>query len=202
MFKIIAVTDRTLCTKGKGAFLQQIEKITGSGINAIILREKDLAPKEYGELALVLKPLCSAHNVELIAHSFMDTAQKTGLALHLPWSLFAGLTKKQTARLINFGVSVHSPEEAGLAIKGGALWLIAGHIYPVKSKGELQARGTEFLSCICRMSPVPVYGIGGINNGNIREIAASGAGGACLMSSIMLSQDPHNLVKDLLEKIK
>jgi thiamine-phosphate pyrophosphorylase len=41
---------------------------------------------------------------------------------------------------------------------------------------------------------IPVYAIGGISPGNIREIMLSGASGACLMSGLMASEDPADVV--------
>ena len=194
MFSIIAVTDTI-----PSGFLQQIGKIANSQVNSIILREKDLSPKHYRDLALEVKALCKDRGIELIIHNHPDLALELGLPLHLPWDLFAGLSRKGIIKA-NFGVSVHSPEEAYLAIKHGASWLVAGHIFPVKSKNK-EPRGVRFLSEICIMSRLPVYGIGGINVQNIRKIAESGAAGACLMSSLMQSPDPAGFVKELLVNI-
>ena len=198
MFKLIAITARTMFPEKK-AFLHQIENIADSGIHSIILREKDLIPKYYRELFLELKSLCKGRNIELIIHNHPDLALEMGLPLHLSWAFFEDLSKKKVI-LTDFGVSVHSPEQASLAIQRGSSWLIAGHIYPVKGKNT-QAAGTGLLSDISKMSAIPVYGIGGIHWHNIREIAQSGAKGACFMSSIMQSHEPENYVKRLLESI-
>ena len=194
-FKIIAVSNRSLCPD----FLQQIKKIINSGIHSIILREKDLLPEQYRDLALEVKALCEGRNIELIIHNHPDIALELGLPLHLSWALFEDMSKKNV-KMTNFGVSVHSIEEAGLAIEIGSAWLIAGHIFPVKGKNK-EPIGTGFLSEICKMSSIPVYGIGGISSKNIREIAESNANGVCLMSSIMQSQEPENFVKLLLDNI-
>jgi thiamine monophosphate synthase len=55
----------------------------------------------------------------------------------------------------------------------------------------------EFLAEICKASLVPVYGIGGIDENNISEVAKTGAAGACLMSSLMRSDDPSVMVERL-----
>ena len=43
MFKLICVTSRALCPS---PFLPRLEDIARSGAGAILLREKDLSPKE------------------------------------------------------------------------------------------------------------------------------------------------------------
>ncbi len=73
--KIIAVTDRKLCIR---PFLEQIERICALKPKALILREKDLAGQEYRELALRVRDICSRCQVELIPHTFIETAAELG----------------------------------------------------------------------------------------------------------------------------
>ena len=86
-----------------------------------------------------------------------------------------------------FGVSVHGAEEAKAAIKFGAAYLIAGHIYASSCKQGVPPRGPAFLREICTLSPVPVYAIGGIglNKEQLDEVLACGAAGACVRSAFM-----------------
>ena len=194
MFEILAVTNRLLCAGGKDAFLRQIEKITACGVKALILREKDLALKDYTDLARDVMALCAAKNVRFIVHSYIEAALDLHCPfLHLPWSAFVLREKIGEKGSLSFGVSVHSLEEARLAIERGASWLIAGHIFQTKCKQGLDGRGLEFLAALCKISTIPVYGIGGINEDNIATIAKTGAAGACLMSSLMQSEDPSVL---------
>ena len=85
------------------------------------------------------------------------------------------------------GVSVHSAEEAREAVRLGASYLTAGHVFATDCKKGVPPRGLEFLKEICELAPVPVYGIGGIrlDTEQIREVLAQGAAGACIMSQMM-----------------
>ena len=201
-FEILAITNRLLCPGGTDAFLRQIDKIAASGVKAVILREKDLPPEEYEALARDVSALCAARNVQFIVHSHIQTALNLRCPyLHLPLRLcafaprtFGSMRGEFTEKI---GVSVHSQEEALLALEYGASWLIAGHVFSTKSKEGLEGRGLDFLAGICKLSSVPVYGIGGINEENISLVAKTGAAGVCLMSSLMQSPDPSALVKRL-----
>jgi thiamine-phosphate pyrophosphorylase len=206
MFEYLAITNRLLCPHG--AFLGQIEKIVASGIKAVVLREKDLSIKEYLDLARDVLGICAAKNVRFIVHGLPKAALELECSyLHLPWTVFkenclssnspAFLSLWKGKKAPVFGVSVHSTEEAALAIERGASWLIGGHIFATQSKEGLENRGPEFLADLCKLSPVPVYGIGGINERNIAAISKTGAEGACLMSSLMQSPDPCALIKKL-----
>ena len=214
MFEIIAVTNRGFCPGGTSEFLGQIKKIAASGVSAVILREKDLSADEYRSLAKKVSAICAENNVRFIAHNYAyvsahaGAAVRTGAAMfHLPWSAFSETFFPQTPEWVRtenlrFGVSVHSAEEARLAVEHGASWLIGGHLFATQSKTGLDARGLDFLSEICRDSPVPVFGIGGINGENISDVAKTGAAGACLMSSLMQSPDPAALVEGLLRRVE
>jgi len=200
MFEFFAITNRRLCPQGNTSFLAQIEKIAASEVKAVVLREKDLSLKDYLNLARNVLELCTSRKVKFIVHGLPQAALELGCPyLHLPWTVFKEnyIGSKST---LSFGVSVHNTEEAKLAIAHGASWLFGGHIYATKSKDGLEGRGPEFLAELCKLSSVPVYGIGGINERNISAIVKTGAAGACLMSSLMQSPDPSELISVLTNK--
>jgi thiamine-phosphate pyrophosphorylase len=209
MFKIIAVTNRRLCKNSgeAGAFLARIEALAAAGIDALILREKDLSPQEYEALARQAAAVCARHKVPFILHSFAEVARTLGCArLHLSGEAFSrGTAVQGTAAIpsiaampgIAWGVSVHSAAEARNAEDQGAAWLIAGHVFPTDCKKGLEARGLDFLATVAGAVKVPVYGIGGITEDNIALLPQTGAAGVCLMSSLMETEDPAGLLTRL-----
>jgi thiamine-phosphate pyrophosphorylase len=196
MFEIIAVTDRLLC---KGDFIDRLERVAAAGASAIMLREKDLGPGEYRELADAAALRCGRHGAELIAHSFIDEALRAGCRrIQLPLDIFREKHRFFRSCIeLKAGVSVHSAADALRAVSLGAEWLLAGHIFETDSKKGLPPKGLRFLSELCRLSPVPVYAIGGIDAHNIGEIRDAGAAGACIMSPFMRLDDIDGFVKAL-----
>ena len=186
MYKnFICVADRKI---SRAPFLQQIETICALRPKALILREKDLTEAEYTQLAQKVQAICKTYGVKFIVHTFW----RAGLALgadgvHLPLPVCAAMTAAERLQAGHFGVSVHSAEEAKAAIKFGAAYLIAGHIYESSCKEGVLPRGLAFLKTICALSPVPVYAIGGIgfNKAQLEEVLACGAAGACVRSAFM-----------------
>ena len=67
MSDVVAVTNRHLCVRD---YFEQIEVVASSGVNKIIVREKDLAPQEYKELFVRVRDICSVHKVKAIPHYF------------------------------------------------------------------------------------------------------------------------------------
>ena len=193
--KIIAVSSRHL---SRLPYLEQVERICSFHPKAFLLREKDLPPEDYLELASEVKVICERHKVLLIPHFYPEAAKTAGSgALHLPlWKLKErqeisvekgradGPEKDGTVKI---GVSIHSAEEAKEAVRLGASYLTAGHIFTTDCKKGVPARGLEFLKEVCEISPVPVYGIGGIrlDAEQIRSVLEQGTEGVCIMSEMM-----------------
>jgi thiamine-phosphate pyrophosphorylase len=188
MFEIVAVTNRALC---RGDFLARIEALAESNVS-LMLREKDLSPEDYGVLARKVSLICVRRGVSFIAHGFPEAAALPGCAaFHAPLPLLSrrpGLRDELFP--LRIGTSVHSIEEALLAVSLGVTYLVAGHIFETGCKKGQQARGLEFLSRLCSRVEIPVYAIGGVSEWNISATRAAGAAGACLMSAFMRCASP------------
>ncbi|MFR7476795.1 thiamine phosphate synthase, partial [Frisingicoccus sp.] len=93
------------------------------------------------------------------------------------------------------GVSVHSRKEAVYAERRGADYLIAGHIFLTDCKKGVPARGLDFLKEICESVKIPVFAIGGMNVEHGRMAMEAGASGVCMMSELMESDAPGEIIK-------
>ncbi len=199
--KLISITNRKLIMGGKSAFYEQIEKIALAGPDKIILREKDMPEDEYEKTALKCKEICKAKNVAFGINKFINTAKKLEIKhIHLSVSDFI----KHINELDFFeqkGVSIHSVKEAIQMEEAGADYLIAGHIFKTDCKKDLTPRGTEFLKELCLRVSIPVYAIGGINKTNAKDIKSANADGICLMSSLMQSKNPNELISSILSSL-
>ena len=98
------------------------------------------------------------------------------------------------------GASCHSVEDAMEAQALGCTYITAGHVFETECKKGLPGRGLEFLRNVCTAVNIPVYGIGGITSDNIALVRKTGARGACLMSSLMVSNNVAELIKVMEEQ--
>lgn len=184
----IAVTNRHLC---EGDFLTRVRQLAeGKHYQAILLREKDLSEDEYERLAKEVLAICQRTGKRCILHSFPEVARRLGHPyVHLPLPLWEGLNEEEKKGLqqhmIEIGTSIHSLEQFRQAEALGAAYVIAGHIFTTDCKREIEPRGLSFLSSICRVSDLPVYGIGGIHSSNEEQVMGVGASGVCMMSDCM-----------------
>lgn len=188
---IIAVTNRLLC---KDNFLNQLEQICKAEPYAIILREKDLPDCDYENLAGYVKKICADYNVSFFINSKFKIAKKMHVKkIQLSYHDYMANCGK-LKYFDTVAVSVHSIQEAQKAALYGASFLIAGHIFETTCKKNTAPRGIEFLRKIAEIVNIPVIAIGGIKQSNVKEIKQAGAKGICLMSSLMLSEKPKELI--------
>ena len=179
MYKI-CITNRHLV---KGDFLEQINKVALTDVNAIILREKDLSEDEYLDLAKKVIAICKKHDKKVILHSFEGVAIKLNHPfIHMPLNKFIEMENKSFFKEI--GVSIHSVKEGMTAIKNNASYVTASHIFKTDCKKGLEPRGLDFLRKVSGLN-ITVYALGGINEDNMDECIKAGADGVCLMSGYM-----------------
>ena len=193
MSDILCVTNRNLCQED---FLTRIERISACHPAGIILREKDMTHEEYKVLAAAVMEICGRYHVKCILHSFSAVAISLQAdAIHLPLHLLRELSQEQKAHFRVLGASCHSVADAVEAQALGCTHITAGHVFETDCKEGLPGRGLEFLQNVCAAVNIPVYGIGGIDADNITLVRNAGASGACLMSSLMATEDVTELMK-------
>ena len=193
MSDILCITNRKLCRED---FLTRIERIAACHPAGIILREKDMKPEDYKELAAAVMEICEHYGVKCILHSFPDVAISLHAdAIHLPLHLLRELSQEQKTHFEVLGASCHSVEDALEAQALGCTYITAGHVFETDCKKGLPGRGLDFLRNVCAAVEIPVYGIGGIDSDNIALVRNAGASGACLMSSLMATEDVTGLMK-------
>ncbi len=196
MFKVISVSARQYTNN----FSQSIELIAKSEVEAIILREKDLSEEEYFILAKSVKKICDKYGKKLIIHSFIEVAKKLGIKnIQLPFSKFI-TTGNLHDDFDCIGTSVHTVEDAVLAEKSGADYIIAGHIFATDCKKGLAPRGVKFLKEVCNSVNIPVFAIGGIDDNSVTElynVEQNNFSGVCVMSALMKSDNPQVLVQKI-----
>lgn len=184
---VIAVTNRHLCSR---PLTEQVERICRCHPKAVILREKDLTEEAYTDLAGEIITICRNYEIPCILHTFVNAAKTLNCsAIHLPLPLLReyAAVPDLLSCFTTVGTSVHSADDALEAVRLGASYVTAGHIYTTDCKKGIPPRGLEFLRKICQIISLPVYAIGGIkaDEHQLSEVIHCGAKGGCIMSGMM-----------------
>lgn len=188
---IVCVTNRKLVKayEENGSFLPFLEKIKEAAKKKpafIILREKDLSPDDYKELAKKVFEICDGEKVSCVLHYFYREAIELGAKkIHLPLHILEDMTEDEKKCFDVIGASTHSVEDARRAKELGASYITAGHVFATDCKKGLAPRGLQFLADVCDSVDIDVYAIGGISENNMKQCIGRGAKGVCMMSGFM-----------------
>ena len=201
-FDLYLITDRTL-TQGRD-LCAVVEQSLNAGARAIQLREKDLGGKELFELADKISVLCQRYNAQLFINDRIDVAlavDAAGVQLgktSLPIDTARALLGKQKS----IGYSAHFSEEAKVAERHGADFVLFGPVHMTPSKAAFGApQGLAALQETVAKLDVPVYAIGGINSENLAETMRTGVRGVALISAVMSAENPTAATRTILTKL-
>jgi thiamine monophosphate synthase len=177
------------------------EAVAG-GVDAMYLRDVDPAAHEMASLVRVLRDRFGVRagaermagraptTCTVLIKGDPERSRELGVGLHLrerdlpPAEARALLGAEAT-----IGKSVHAADTA--ARVAGADYLLAGHVYPSRSKPGLPPLGLPGLAAIVAAAPCPVLAIGGITPERVAEVVRAGALGIAVIGAIAEADDPR-----------
>jgi thiazole tautomerase (transcriptional regulator TenI) len=159
-------------------------------VTAFHLREKTKTARELiNGIELLLAAGVSPESI--FVNDRVDVAAAMDISgVHLTYHSLAVNQVKRLFPQLKIGKSVHSIDEANLAEKEGADFLILGHIYPTDSKPGLPSKGVDLIRQVTGNVSLPVIAIGGIKPENTREVLLNGAKGIAVMSGVLDAENP------------
>ncbi|MDP4099305.1 thiamine phosphate synthase [Paenibacillus sp. P96] len=173
------------------------EAIAG-GVTLFQFREKGagaLTGQAAYELARELQAVCREGGVPFIVNDDVDMAAALGAdGIHVGQEdAPADSLRDRLGYKAIVGVSAHTLEEAGRAIRDGADYLGIGPVYPTRSKHDARTvQGTRLIQELRGLGiDIPLVGIGGITPGNAPPVLAAGADGVSVISAISGAEDPR-----------
>ncbi len=174
------ITNRNLCSKDK--YLKTIVEAAKSGVEYLILREKDLDYKDLENLYKDIKMELENNSVDIniIVNSSVELYENYPVyGIHLPYSLFKDLLNKKYKFDINkgIGVSLHTIEEIvelNEIVENQNLkidYITLSHIFETECKQGLKPKGVELLNNAKKLTKIKIVALGGILPENISTIA-------------------------------
>ena len=186
---LYAVTDRSWV--GDSTLYHQVEEALKGGATFVQLREKDLPEEEFYQEALEIQQLCRQYGVPFVLDDDVELAKRVNAdGVHVGQSdMEAGNVRAILGEDKILGVSAQTVEQAVLAQRRGADYLGVGAVFHTDSKADAKPVSYETLKAICQAVTIPVVAIGGIGQGNVKELAGSGICGVAVISAIFAAED-------------
>lgn len=162
-----------------------------AGVAMIQLRHKSLARGELFHLALRLVPLVRASGALLVVNDHLDVALAAGAdGVHLgAEDISVPAARRVCGPGLLIGASAGDPEAARRAVAEGADYVGAGPAFPTPVKASKPPIGPAGVAAVARAVEVPVFAIGGVDQGRLPELLGAGVARACVIRA--LADDPH-----------
>jgi thiamine-phosphate diphosphorylase len=199
--RLIVITDSGIA--GARGVLRTVEAALAAGAPAIQLRDKTATARELLASADALLPIVRAHGARLFVNDRIDVALMAGAdGVHLgPDDLPVAAARRIAPADFLIGYSTDDPAAARAAAAAGADYIGCGAVFGTRTKADAadERIGTARLDDVARAVTIPVVAIGGIDAGNIAEVAHTAAAGAAVVSAVMAAADPATAVRALLD---
>jgi thiamine-phosphate pyrophosphorylase len=188
LLRLMIVTSGTL-DLGRGHRAIAVAAIEG-GATAVQLRAPELSDSELLPIAGELAERCAAAGVMFIVNDRVDVALSSGAdGVHLGQSDDVAGARDRLGADRTLGISVEDAAQARTAVGMGADYL-GVTVWQTPTKPEATGRGPAGVGDIHRAVPIPVVGIGGINDQNLGEVFDAGASGIAVISAVAGAAEP------------
>ena len=189
LLRLYAVTDRGWL---RGMTLgEQVEQAILGGATMVQLREKDMHGEALLAEAKAIRAICHRHGVPLLIDDDVEIARLCGAdGVHVGQD---DMRCEEARRILGaeaiIGVTAKTIEQARRAQAAGADYLGSGAVFGTSTKPNAKPMTRETLASIAASVDIPVVAIGGINRGNIEQLAGTGIAGAAVVSGIFAAED-------------
>jgi len=174
------------------------------GAHTIQLRAKGLSDTHLESLARSAWLLAREREAVLVVNDRVEVARDFADGVHLgPDDMAPADARRLLGPDKLVGVSVATVEEAKAAAPYASYFGV-GAIFGTKTKLDAgEAIGVERIGKIKAAFPnIPIVAIGGINAGNIAEVAAAGADAAAVVSAVVAAPDMEVATRELVARFE
>jgi len=162
------------------AFLPRLEAALQGGLRLIQVRDKSLPEDARLALAREVVRRAHAHDARVLVNGSAELARAAGAdGVHLDAAALANLQQRPEMEWV--GASCHDGDELARAAALGADFAMLSPVLPTQTHPGAPTLGWETFSRLAAASPIPVYGLGGLNRDDVDLAISHGAHGVALL---------------------
>lgn len=172
----------------------QVLALCTAGAKWVQLRCKGATDSEVEKVARACLPLCRSHGARLIINDRIELARRIGAdgvhlgKLDMPWAEARALVGDDFI----IGGTVNSVADAEVAVASGALDYVGVGPYrytTTKQKLASVLSLDQWQEIVSVLGPLPSYGIGGIQVGDLAHLRSLGLSGIAVCSGLFLNHE-------------
>lgn len=186
---LYAIVDKKIC--GKRPLLNIARIIKDAGVDIIQFRDKKSQKESVLEDARALQKKLVNTKTIFIINDYLDIAKIVNSeGVHLGQDdISIEIARKILGKDKIIGISCHNLREALNAQHRGADYISIGPLFPTTTKPEYKGIGLGLIKKCKKKLKIPFFGIGGINENNIKEVLSSGIKRVAICSAICQSKN-------------
>jgi len=182
-------------------FFETVDAALSGGVDAVLVREKEMDSARLLAFAAVLRELTDLHEAKLIIHTQADIAKAVradGVHLSsLEMNQLPAVRGWLNKDYMTFSTSCHNEIELEFAAKFGADFVFLSPVFETQSHPDDEPLGMTRFRELSADPPVPVIALGGItpeNRGQLEGFPVA------VIGAILDAEDPKAIAKALLNK--
>ena len=165
---------------GFDTFLARLDVALHNGLRVIQLRDKTLPEEARLQLARETVRRAHAHGARVLVNGNLELARAASAdGVHLDSSAAAKLSARPDCDWV--GVSCHDAAELAHAAVIEADFALLSPVLPTLTHPGAVTLGWDAFSALAAASPIPVYGLGGLECGDVALAQSQGAHGVALL---------------------
>jgi thiamine-phosphate pyrophosphorylase len=167
--------------------------LLAGGVQILQLRAKDQTPETILPLACDLSALCRASGTPFIVNDhphLVPECQAQGAHVGQD-DLSVAEARKLAGDDAIIGKSSHSLVQACAALLERPDYIGFGPLFATRTKPDYTPIGIDEIRRVQEEVGIPVFCIGGINLGNLREVVTAGARRVVIVSGILQAENPQ-----------
>jgi 8-oxo-dGTP diphosphatase len=165
---------------GVDSFLARLDIALASGLRLVQLRDKSLADDERLHLACETVRRAHARGARVLVNGSVELAHAAGAdGVHLDAAAAAAQTTRPACDWV--GVSCHNAAELAHAAALDADFALLSPVLPTLTHPGAPTLGWEAFAALTAASPIPVYGLGGLDRDDVVLAQSHGAHGVALL---------------------
>jgi len=170
-----------------------LDAALSGGVDMVQLRDPELDDDALLERAAVWRKLCDIHGALLWVNDRPDLALRAGAdGVHVGQNdMSIAEARDAGGPELLVGLSTHTPAQLEAGIEADADQLSVGPVWETPTKPGRPATGLEYVRAAAALRPPqPWFAIGGIDGGNVDDVAAAGAERVVVVRAISEAADP------------
>jgi thiamine-phosphate pyrophosphorylase len=172
------------------------------GVDVVQLRDKSADERAIVRAGRVFRRLCDAYDALFVVNDRPDLAIACAAdGVHLGQDDGdVEAARRLAGDDLLIGRSTHSPQQVDAAV--GVDYIAVGPVFATPTKPEYAPVGTELVAYAAAHASVPFFAIGGIDAGNVAEVAGAGAHRVAVVRAIRDADDPAEAARALRERVE